>query len=123
MPERRPPARPTAKGQNIAKPPVLFGQTQKVIARIEQKLGSAFLAYWNSPNGSVCQNDVVGLYGVLRTLGAKPQISLFIKSYGGSGEAALRMVNLSMCPDRSSSMLLIFTRSFLKGRNPRWRAM
>ncbi len=85
---------PTIRGHKINRPPVLFAQTQKVIHRIEERLGSTFLSYWNSPNGSVCQNDVAGLYGVLRNLGPRKQISLFIKSYGGSGEAALRMVNL-----------------------------
>lgn len=78
----------------IRKPPILLRQTQEVIARIKQALGGCFIAYWNSNNGSVCENDVVGLYGLLRKLGPQKRISLFIKSSGGSGEAALRMVNL-----------------------------
>jgi hypothetical protein len=78
----------------IKRPPVLFSRTQKIIRRLEQGLGATFLAYWNSNNGSVCQNDVVGLYGVLRKLGRQPRIMLFIKSDGGSGQASLMMVNL-----------------------------
>jgi hypothetical protein len=61
---------------------------------LEEQLGRPLLTYWNSPNGSLCGNDVVGLYGVLRSLGPSREIALFIKSDGGSGEAALRMVNL-----------------------------
>jgi hypothetical protein len=83
-----------AAGARIKKPPILFRETQGVIKRLERRLGRPFLAYWNSNNGSVCQNDVVGLYGVLRRLGIKDHLTLFIKSDGGSGEAALRMVNL-----------------------------
>jgi hypothetical protein len=79
----------------IQKPPVLFQQTQALIARIEAKLGGPLLAYWSSANGSVCQDDVVVMYDHCRkafTRGEK--LGLFIKSAGGSGRAALRMVNL-----------------------------
>src|SRR4249920_1646221 len=86
--------KPIPAGATIKKPPILFRATQTVIRKLERRLGGPFLAYWNSNNGSVCQNDVVGLYGVLRRLGIKDHLTLFIKSDGGSGEAALRMVNL-----------------------------
>lgn len=75
-------------------PPILFEKTQKVISQIESKLGEPFLAYWNSPDGSVCDGDVEGLYGILRNIGSVDRLCLFIKSDGGSGQAALRMVNL-----------------------------
>jgi Serine dehydrogenase proteinase len=52
------------------------------------------LTYWNSQNGSICDNDVVGLYGILRSIGKVERLSLFIKSTGGSGQSSLRMVNL-----------------------------
>jgi hypothetical protein len=78
----------------LKRPPVLFRRTQEVLCALEHRLGGTFLTYWNSPNGSICGNDVVGLYGVLRALGPSREIFLFIKSDGGSGEAALRMVNL-----------------------------
>src|SRR5262250_1652154 len=75
-------------------PPILFERTQKVISQIEATLGERFLAYWNSPDGSVCDGDVEGLYGILRSIGSVDKLCLFIKSDGGSGQAALRMVNL-----------------------------
>lgn len=78
----------------LNKPPVLFSKTQSIISKIERELGHTFIAYWNSPGGSVCQNDVIGLYGVLRKLGHRDTIVLFIKSDGGSGQASLRMINL-----------------------------
>ena len=81
--------RPVAKT-----PPVLFDRTQRVIAQIESQLGERLLTYWNSPNGSICSNDVTGLYGILRSVGKVDRLSLFIKSDGGSGQASLRMVNL-----------------------------
>jgi Serine dehydrogenase proteinase len=85
---------PAPKKPPIKKPPLLVKQTQQIIRKIETKLGSAFLTYWNSTNGSVCSNDVIGLYEVLQTLGSKDKIVLFIKSGGGNGKAALRMTHL-----------------------------
>ncbi|MDH7501413.1 MAG: hypothetical protein QHJ82_01685 [Verrucomicrobiota bacterium] len=79
---------------NIKRPPVLFHKTQVIISQIQKYLGSCFMSYWNSNNGSVCENDVVGIYGVLRKIGPQDKITLFIKSDGGSGQASLMMVNL-----------------------------
>lgn len=78
----------------IKRPPVLFPRTQQIIQRLERELGSCVLTYWNSNNGSVCANDVIGTYGVLRKLGPQERVHLFIKSDGGSGQASLMMVNL-----------------------------
>jgi hypothetical protein len=80
--------------KNLKRPPVLFAKTQKVIAQIEARLGERFVAYWNSPDGSICDNDVIGLFGILRSIGEVGRVSLFIKSSGGSGQVSLRMVNL-----------------------------
>ncbi len=78
----------------VASPPILYERTQKVIAQIESELGERLLTYWNSPNGSICGNDVIGLYGILRSMGKLEKLSFFIKSDGGYGQASLRMVNL-----------------------------
>jgi hypothetical protein len=79
---------------SIKTPPVLFDKTQRLIAEIEGAIGEPLVTYWNSTNGSVCNNDVIGLYGLLKDIGKTESLSLFIKSDGGSGEAALRMVHL-----------------------------
>lgn len=78
----------------INKPPILFENTQKIIGKLESELRTTFLAYWNSSRGSVCHNDVVGFYEILRRLGKRDHLALFIKSGGGTGTAALRIVHL-----------------------------
>jgi hypothetical protein len=92
------PAGPAATGEGGERrgvfPPVLFERTQAVLGKIEAELGEPILTYWNSNKGSICQNDVAGLYGLLQRLGKVERLSLFLKSDGGSGQASLRMVNL-----------------------------
>ena len=78
----------------IKQPPVLFGETQSVIAELAEILGGPVVTYWNNPRGSVCSNDVVALNEILERLGTHETIHLFIKSDGGSGQVSLRMVNL-----------------------------
>jgi hypothetical protein len=78
----------------VVKPPVLIERTQPVIDRLSAALGEPVFTYWNSTKGSICQNDVVGLYALLRDAGKLDRLSVFLKSDGGSGQAALRMVNL-----------------------------
>src|SRR4051812_121264 len=82
------------RANEIKSPPILFEKTQKIIGHIEQSLGEPLITYWNSPNGSICGNDVVGLYGILRSIPKAKRLWLFIKSDGGSGQVSLRMVNL-----------------------------
>ncbi len=84
----------TQKRTPVLKPPVLMERTQPVIERLSTALGEPVISYWNSTKGSICQNDVVGLYALLRNAGKLERLSLFLKSDGGSGQAALRMVNL-----------------------------
>jgi hypothetical protein len=78
----------------LVKPPVLIEKTRPVIERLSAALGEPVFTYWNSTKGSICQNDVVGLYALLHEAGQIDRLSLFVKSDGGSGQAALRMVNL-----------------------------
>jgi hypothetical protein len=86
MPKRRP---------KIQKPPVLFNESQKLIARLEAELGMRLITYWSSANGSVCQDDVVVLYELCRNMPGDGQpLGFFIKSSGGSGRAALRITHL-----------------------------
>lgn len=84
----------TSDKRVINRPPVLFSRTQEIISAIEKEIGCTFITYWNSYNGSVCQDDVVGLYELLGNIGKKEKIGLFIKSDGGNGQSSLRIVNL-----------------------------
>jgi hypothetical protein len=83
-----------SRNREVAKPPILMERTQPVIDRLSAALGEPVFTYWNSTKGAICQNDVAGLYALLRSTGMLERLSLFIKSDGGSGQAALRMVNL-----------------------------
>jgi Serine dehydrogenase proteinase len=83
-----------AEQPKIKLPPVLFSQTQDLIAQVAEHLGGTFIAYWHNSRGSVCHDDVVALYEILEKLGKRDKIYLFIKSGGGNGQASLRLVNL-----------------------------
>ena len=85
---------PSPKKPKLKNPPILFDKTQKILRQIESQVGEPFITYWNSPNGSICDNDVSGLFGILRSKGKVGRLSLFIKSAGGSGQASLQMVHL-----------------------------
>lgn len=85
MPVRRPP---------VKKPPLLVTRTQPLIKKLSAVLNEPVVTYWNSTKGSICQNDVIGLYALLQSTGRLKRLSLFVKSDGGSGQASLRMVNL-----------------------------
>ncbi len=76
------------------KPPILFDATQKIIARVQERLGATFIAYWNSVRGSICHNDVVVLNQMLRKAKPNEKLMVFMKSDGGNGEASLRLVNV-----------------------------
>lgn len=85
MPVRRP---------AVKKPPLLVKRTQPLIKKLSTVLKEPIVTYWNSTKGSICQNDVVGLYALLQSTGRLKRLSLFLKSDGGSGQASLRMINL-----------------------------
>ena len=70
--------------KSVAKPPVLFSETQQVLKAVEAKLGGTLITYYNSNAGSVCGNDASAMYEILK--GKKIENAfLFIKSDGGSG--------------------------------------
>ncbi|MCP4694599.1 MAG: hypothetical protein GY859_41610 [Desulfobacterales bacterium] len=79
---------------NVKQPPVLFNKTQSLIKKAEEVLGGALITYWNNPRGEVCHNDVVTFYELLERIGKQSKIFIYLKSDGGNGQAALRIVNL-----------------------------
>lgn len=78
----------------LKKPPVLFKDTQKVIAQLSQELDGDFLTYWISDSGNMIQEDVVALHGLLSKRVKRDTLYLYVKSDGGSGKGALRMIHL-----------------------------
>ncbi|PYQ54744.1 MAG: hypothetical protein DMF78_04680 [Acidobacteria bacterium] len=86
---------PKARARRRVKtPPLLFESTQAVLKKVQRKVDGTLLTYWTSTSGSVCDNDVMALHELLHGLGPQKQLTLFVKSDGGSGMAALRMVHL-----------------------------
>ncbi len=87
----------------IKQPPVLFSQTQEIIQRLAGLLDGVLITYWNSPSGSVCDNDVVAVHQMLERIGRVARLSLFIKSEGAT--ARPRSGSSTCCastPGRSS---------------------
>jgi hypothetical protein len=91
---RRPAAVRRASRARIKTPPLLLDRSQAVLRRIQERVDGTFLSYWMSTSGSVCDNDVMAMHELLRELGPQRKITLFVKSDGGSGMAALRLVHL-----------------------------
>ena len=97
MPRSSQKRRPTpSRSVRVKTPPLLLDKTQALIARIQKRVQGTFISYWTSTSGSVCDNDVMALHDVLHTLRPKEteEVTLFVKSDGGSGMASLRMVHL-----------------------------
>jgi len=86
-------ARPRRR-KRIKTPPILYDKTQTVLARVQRQVQGTLLGYWTSPSGSVCDNDVMALHEILRSIGRQDHITLLVKSDGGSGMASLRLVHL-----------------------------
>ena len=78
----------------IKTPPLLLEKTQQLLGRIQRRVEGTFLTYWTSTSGSVCDNDVMALQELLRSLGRQGRLTLLVKSDGGSGMASLRIVHL-----------------------------
>lgn len=78
----------------LKKPPVLFKKTQKVVAELSDKLDGDFLAYWISGEGNLVEQDVIALHRILSKKDRRDTLYFYVKSDGGSGQAALRMTHL-----------------------------
>ncbi|MBN2369372.1 MAG: hypothetical protein JXO72_02680 [Vicinamibacteria bacterium] len=78
----------------IKTPPLLLDRTQELLARIQKRVDGTLITYWTSTSGSVCDNDVMALHEILRVLGHQERLTLFVKSDGGNGMSALRLVHL-----------------------------
>jgi hypothetical protein len=85
---------PSRRRKRIKTPPLLYDRTQEVLRRVQKKVRGTFLTYWTSTSGSVCDNDVMAMHELLRQVGPQDEVTLFVKSDGGSGMASLRMVHL-----------------------------
>ena len=78
----------------VKTPPILIAKTQALLKKIQPRVDGVLLTYWTSTSGSVCDNDVMAMQELLQDLGPQRHLTLVVKSDGGSGMAALRMVHL-----------------------------
>jgi hypothetical protein len=78
----------------VKTPPLLFEKTQALFERAQKQVEGTLLSYWTSTSGSVCDNDVMALSAILEARGPQERVALLVKSDGGSGMAALRLVHL-----------------------------
>lgn len=83
-----------SKRRRLKAAPILLDRTQRLLRRVESALDGPFVTYWMSPGGSVCDNDVMAMSELLSSIGSKGTLTLMVKSDGGSGMAALRLVHL-----------------------------
>ena len=83
-----------ASKKAIKTPPKLFKETQHLINLITKDLEGDFISYWTSSNSRITGDDTVPFYEIFKNKKTKSTLYLFLKSDGGSGEGALRIVNL-----------------------------
>jgi len=91
---KRTPRRATARSRRRKMPPVLFSRTQRLVKRLDAAVDGTFLTYWTSQTGSVCGEDVQALYEVVRHCRLVGRATVFVKSDGGDGQSALRLIHL-----------------------------
>lgn len=96
MKKRKQPKRKSGRtsSSRVKKPPVLFEATQRLVEKIGEQVEGTFLTYWTSENGAICSNDVQAMYEALRASNPERHITLFVKSDGGDGQSALRIIHL-----------------------------
>ena len=92
--KKRPSTKTKAGKPGIMRPPILFERTQDLVAQLNSTVEGTFLAYWTSESGSICSNDVQAMHEILRVVEPTDRITLFVKSNGGDGTSALRLIHL-----------------------------
>ncbi len=80
--------------KEIKKSPLLFEESQEIIRNLKKFYGGGVLTYWIPKWIAMDQNQVYAVNKILQDQVASDKLFVFLKSYGGSGEAALRAVHL-----------------------------
>ena len=84
----------TGSSIQLNQPPVLTKESQQIIKTVKDFYQSDFISYWCSQNSSMSSNDVVVISELLRYQKKTDTLYLFVKSNGGSGKVALRLIHL-----------------------------
>ncbi len=86
---------PAAPQPETKRAPILTDKTQAIFREFEEVIDLPLVAYWTSTDGSICHNDVMALAQLLDNKKfSSSTVGLFLKSDGGSPEAALRLIHL-----------------------------
>ncbi|MCB0547349.1 MAG: hypothetical protein KDD19_07140 [Phaeodactylibacter sp.] len=82
------------KNSKLKRPPILFDKTQKKVREVKKACHGDFITYWTSNNSSMSESDLVVFYRLLKDRIKADTLYMFIKSDGGSGKTALRIIHL-----------------------------
>lgn len=82
------------KKPKLKRPPILFDETQEKVKEVQQICQGDFITYWTSNNASMSESDLVVFYRLLKDRIKADTLYMFIKSDGGSGKTALRIIHL-----------------------------
>lgn len=85
---------PASRKPRLQQPKIQFAETQSLIAEISEWLSCPLICYWMPFNGAICGNDVHVMHELMGALPTQDQAFLYVKSAGGEGMAALRLVHL-----------------------------
>ncbi len=85
----------TPKDQTAHKiPPVVFVDTQKELAKIQEILGCPVLSYFKPSGTSIWSRDLYAIWECLKHIGKVDKLAIYVRSDGGSGMISLRIIHL-----------------------------
>ena len=82
------------KDEELEPFPVQFEQTQELIRSIRQEVPGDFLTYWVCDRYSMMHDDPLVIRMILPEEVQSKHLYTFVRSFGGSGEAALRAIHM-----------------------------
>jgi len=85
----------TPKDQTAHKiPPVVFIDTQRELAKIQEILGCPVLSYFKPSGTSIWSRDLYAIWECLKHIGKVEKLAIYVRSDGGSGMISLRIIHL-----------------------------
>ncbi len=89
-----PAPRPAPRPNTIKTPPLVWDNTQNLLALAEKKLGGKVVSYYMSGGWSMVQDDVKYFYSHLEKIGRQEKLYFILISSGGDGMSAWRIASL-----------------------------
>lgn len=88
------PTEPAKPKTAIKNPPIIWKETQEILAAIETKLGGKVVSYYVSSGWRMVQDDVKYFYSHLKHIGHQKKLYFILISPGGDGMSAWRTASL-----------------------------